>query len=109
MPVFAVGLINPGADVGFTTYFLTSTPAFSSDVPTPSIFGAAMLSNYDPPYTFALDGGVGNLVVNDLGSAPFTAEITAAVPEPGQWAMMGLTFCGVAGYGYRRFRANKAA
>ena len=68
-----------------------------------------MLSNYDPPYTFALDGGVGNLVVNDLGSAPFTAEITAAVPEPGQWAMMGLTFCGVAGYGYRRFRANKAA
>ena len=29
-------------------------------------------------------------------------------PEPGQWAMMGLTFCGVAGYGYRCYRANKA-
>ena len=33
----------------------------------------------------------------------------AAVPEPGQWAMMGLTLVGVACYGYRRFRANRAA
>ena len=33
----------------------------------------------------------------------------SAVPEPSQWAMMGLTLLGVGGYGFRRYRRSKAA
>ena len=34
---------------------------------------------------------------------------TSAVPEPGQWAMMGVTFVGVAGFVIRQRRAKAAA
>ena len=33
----------------------------------------------------------------------------AAVPEPSQWAAMGVTLLGLAGYGFRRYRLNRAA
>ena len=40
--------------------------------------------------------------------AGFTTA-TAAVPEPSQWAMMGVTFVGVAGFVIRQRRAKAAA
>ena len=63
------------------------------------------------PYMILLDGGAGNLVVNGFGPGAFTAEITEVVPvpEPGQWAMMGVTALGAAGYAARRrAKANLA-
>ena len=50
---------------------------------------------------------IAGLDIND--NPAIYAATLSSVPEPGQWAMMGLTLVGVAGYGYRRFRANRAA
>ena len=34
--------------------------------------------------------------------------VLTAVPEPSQWAAMGITLLGLAGYGFRRYRLNQA-
>ena len=104
---YFAGLLNGSWDRGFITYFNSATPDFSASLPTPSLLVGPLGQNYIPPYTIVLDGGAGSLEINDLGSSPFAAAI-ATVPEPASWAMMGLTFCGVAGYGYRRYRAARA-
>ena len=105
---YSAGLVSADRNYGFYSSFWIARPAFSADAPTPAVLSGYIGNNYSLPFTIALDGGAGNLVVNALGSGPFTAEITAVVPEPDCWAMMGLTLVGVAGYGYCRFRLNRA-
>ena len=39
----------------------------------------------------------------------FGANMMASVPEPSQWAAMGLTLLGVAGYGFRRYQLRRTA
>jgi len=94
---------------GIQSLFSAATPNFSADVPVASALSGDFWNlTSDNPYAIVLDGAQGDLVIKGFGAGPFTADITgpAAVPEPGQWAMMGLTFCGVAGYGFRRYRAS---
>ena len=106
---YAGGIRNAWLGMNAITLFTTATPAFSADAPTDSVL-TGFSENWGAfPCTIGLDGGAGDLVVNDLGAGPFSASLTSSVPEPGQWAMMGLTLVGVACYGYRRFRANRAA
>ena len=102
---YSAGLSTTDATVGPGRFFCQSysaaTPDFSADAPTPSVISHLVSRTYTAHYTITLNGGAGDLVIEGPGSSSFTAEI-APVPEPGAWAMMGLTFCGVAGYTIRR-------
>lgn len=109
MGSYAAGIQDTG-DSGFLSLFSAATPAFSASAPTPSILSGfkTTLDLIQAPLIIALDGGAGNLDIKDFGrTSPFTAELTA-VPEPGQWAMMGVTLCGVAGFGLRQWRSRRA-
>jgi len=105
---YVAGITDSGDTTGFTSFYLGALPAFSADAPTASVLVGLNHNNIDGHLTIALDGGAGNLVVNDLGGGPFTAEI-AVVPEPGQWAMMGVTLLGAGGFVVRQRRAKAAA
>ena len=39
----------------------------------------------------------------------FGGNMAVSVPEPSQWAAMGLTLLGVAGYGFRRYQLRRTA
>ena len=45
------------------------------------------------------DGAAGGFAIGEFG--------IAAIPEPGQWAMMGVTLFGAVGYGVRKYRARQ--
>ncbi len=106
---YLAGLFGQGPGSGFGSVFATATPPYSAVAPTPSLLSGYVSSGLGQGlYTITLNGGAGDLVVNDLGDSPFTAELTAAVPEPSQWAMMAVTLLGAGGYGLRRWRNRQA-
>jgi hypothetical protein len=107
---FGAGLYSPTTEMGMASYFDTATPPFSGPAPTPSVLSDFLAndSGFLLGYEIMFDGGV-SLVINDLGSSPFTAELTgdlSAVPEPGN--LLGL--CGLISVaGFLRCRRNAAA
>ena len=73
----------------------------------------SLWSGSNPAHTYTFTGaGITSVTFsgNAYGFAAFCGPliddiVLNSVPEPGQWAMMGLTFCGVAGYLIRRRNA----
>ena len=108
---------TPSAD-GLTAFNFTSalTPLLTSGTPYWVVETSVAADNLFRGWTFTSTGATTTLAASfnggsswdtypDLSDVAVRVEGTA-VPEPGQWAMMGLTFCGVAGYALRRRRAN---
>ena len=109
---YAAGLYIPDGTSGFLTLFSTATPGFTVNALTPTVLSGFMENDSNTPYIITLAGAAGDLAINGVNPDGITADITpytATVPEPGQWAMMGLAFVGVAGCGFRRYRASKTA
>jgi hypothetical protein len=107
---YAVGLHDPVVNAGFYGMFDGAEPAFSVSAPTPSVLTDPIWSLVWPGLAISLADGAGDLVVNDVTwypetDFPFTAELTA-VPEPGQWAMMGVTLLGASGLMLRQRRSK---
>jgi hypothetical protein len=107
--IYVAGLGSLSLNSLVASIFVTATPPFSPVAPTPSLLSDYLQTIMGAnSYTITLGGGAGDLVINDLGLSPFTAELTAAVPEPSQWAMMAVTLLGAGGYGLRRWRNRQA-
>ncbi len=71
--------------------------------------GSVTIDFVNTPILFTYSGGTISLVLSDVTLTPgntanFTGQftVTAAVPEPGTWAMMILGFAGIGFLAYRR-------
>ena len=106
--MYVVGIVNLSTASASVSGFNIATPPFLGEAPT-----ASVLSDYvaSEGYGLSLSLGLsGDLVIKDFGAGPFTADLTAAVPEPGQWAAIASMSCvGLAGYGVRRWRNRASA
>jgi len=81
-------VVGPGNSVTIDPHFALSGSGYTLTMGSPLAY-----PNYLPTYGWYLFGG----------------NMAVSVPEPGQWATMGVTLLGVAGYGFRRYRLNRAA
>jgi hypothetical protein len=83
LPGYGVVLTNKAVTKDFGAAFSTATPAFTADAPAPTTLSGLIDAGGFLHLTIALDGGAGDLVVNDLVPSVASASITAAaVPEP---------------------------
>ena len=105
--IYVAGVIPADQSCILWSYYTGATPAFQTDNPTATEFSGNVVNELSSPtvnFQIALDGVAGGLVINDLGSGAFTANLTASVPEPSQWA--AISCFGVLGLAYaakRRF------
>jgi hypothetical protein len=93
---YEAGFYAGDLSAGFNSFYTTAIPTFSALSPTPTVM-SGWYENNVTPYTIALEGVTGGLAINDVGTSPFTAEISS-VPEPVNVALgvFGVVFAGVA-------------
>jgi len=101
---FGAGLEAGGAFLGA---FRTATPPFDADAPGPSVLSSFLTPVTLLPFTVALSGSAGDLVINNLASLGTTATIRAAIPEPSTMTLLGLGTVSLTAYGWRRRRAAR--
>ncbi len=89
--VYEAALTNQALTHDFGAAYTTATPAFTAANPVPSTLSGLYTKGGFLGLTIALQGGAGNLVVNDLPSAGATATISlASVPEPASLTLSGI-------------------
>src|SRR5271157_546513 len=101
-------LSNLAVTADFGAAFHTATPPFTAADPIPSTLSGFVNSGGKLPFTIALAGGAGDLVVTGLvTSAGATASLTA-VPEPAALTLsgMGLVLVGLASWYRARSSSN---
>src|SRR5262249_19212746 len=89
---------------GFIGALRPATPPFGADAPGPAVLFGFLTPVSSLPFTIALSGIEGDLIINDLASLGTTATIRATIPEPSTLTLLGLGTVSLAGYGWRRRR-----
>jgi hypothetical protein len=103
----AAGLVTSRGEPFSLDAYSAVTPPFDPHVPTPATFQGYLETLSGFPYVVPLAGGVGELVINDVGNTPRTASLVAA-PEPSSLVVMGVGGLALIGYAWRRERgANR--
>ncbi len=107
-------LTNLAATADFGAAYKTATPSFTAPDPVPTTFSDFVASGGRLPFTIALAGGAGDLVVAGLvnGAPTPTASIAlSSVPEPATLTLsgIGMALVGVAGWYRSRSRRVRTA
>ncbi len=91
---FLAGLADDLTVTGFVGVYLTATPLFDGDVPTPSSL-SNLVTSVTARLTVPLSGGAGDLVIDNVDELGDTAEIVGLesdpIPEPTSlvgWALV---------------------
>jgi hypothetical protein len=112
-----VALVNPTYHLGINAAGLVGSrgvpfsldayssviPPFDPHMPTPTAFRGYVKTLPGFPYVVPLAGGVGELIISDVGNTPRTAALVAA-SEPPSLAMTGLGGLALCAYAWRRRR-----
>ena len=70
------------------SYYSGATPTFHAESPTPTAYSGFMGNDWKENFSIPLVGVEGGLVIKDLSTdlGATSANLTASVPEPSQWA-----------------------
>jgi hypothetical protein len=105
--LYAAGISDASFGHSIFSVYAGATPALDANNPTATVFSGYKGSDRNTGFAIALTDVTGGLVINDLGSGDFTANLTS-VPEPSQWAI--ISCFGVLGLVYvAKRRLAKAA